>query len=223
MRVLIVKGNTRVAGLMRSALRKHGVLGDVATTAQDAAWMAACAPYDVISLDATVPGLDGFGACRRLREGGVVTPILMLTAPHSVAQRVAGLNAGADDCLAKPFHLAELMARLRALTRRAPRQRAGVLSVGDLRLDLATCEVRRGEEVIRLTKKERDVLEMLMRNAGQALSRYELLDGAWEEADGRRSNVVDVYVRYLRKKIDRPFGLETLETVRGIGYRLKAA
>jgi two-component system OmpR family response regulator len=222
MRVLIV-ADAKSAAFMRSVLRSQGILGDVAASAADALWMAGSTHYDVISLEAGRPGLDGFAACRRLRERGVGTPIVMLVGRNAVAERVAGLDAGADDCIGRPFHMAELLARMRALARRAPRPRPPVLSVGDLRFDLATCEVHRGGCEVRLTQRERDLLEVLMRQPGRTLSRAELLDGAWEGGGARRSNVVDVYVRYLRRKLDHPFGVRTIETVPGVGYRLTAA
>jgi two-component system OmpR family response regulator len=222
MRVLIV-ADAKPGSFMRSVLRKQGILGDVASSAGDALWMAGSAHYDVIALEAGRPGLDGFAACRRLREAQIATPIVMLVARDTVAHRVAGLEAGADDCIGRPFHMVELLARMRALARRAPRPRPPVLSVGDLRFDLATCEVHRAGREVRLTQRERDLLEVLMRQPGQTLTRAELLEGAWDGGDERRSNVVDVYVRYLRKKLDQPFGVRTIETVPGVGYRLSAA
>jgi two-component system, OmpR family, response regulator len=222
MRVLIV-AEAKPAAFMRSVLRRQGILGDVAASPADAVWMAGSAHYDVISLEASRPGLDGLAACRRLRKAGIATPIVMLVGRDAVAERIAGLDAGADDCLGRPFHMVELLARMRALARRAPRPRPPVLSVGDLRFDLATCEVRRAGCEVRLTPRERDLLEVLMRQPGRTLSRAQLLDGAWEGADELRSNVVDVYVRYLRQKLDHPFGVRTIETVPGVGYRLSAA
>jgi two-component system OmpR family response regulator len=183
--------------------------------------MASSTPYDAILLDVMLPGRDGFDVCRELRETGVWTPILMLTARDGVDDRVAGLDSGADDYLSKPFSFAELLARLRALTRRGLSERPTVLEVGSLRLDPATREVWRKGVKVDLSTKEFALLETFMRRPGHVLSRLDLLDHAWDYAYENRSNVVDVYVRYLRAKIDRPFGLSSIETVRGAGYRLR--
>jgi two-component system OmpR family response regulator len=169
-----------------------------------------------------LPGADGFEVCRRLRAGGHWAPVLMLTARGDVADRVSGLDAGADDYLTKPFSFAELLARLRALARRPPVERPAVIEVGDLRLDPATRQVWRGEIEVALSAKEFAVLDAFMRRPGRVLSRVDLLDHAWDYAYENRSNVIDVYVRYLREKIDRPFGRASIETVRGVGYRLAA-
>jgi two-component system, OmpR family, response regulator len=175
----------------------------------------------VIVLDVMLPGIDGFETCRRLRKNGIWAPVLMLTARDSVEDRVAGLDTGADDYLVKPFAFAELLARLRALARRGDSERPTVLEVGDLRLDPATREVRRGDQEIGLSAKEFALLETFMRRPGEVLSRLQLLEHAWDFAYENRSNVVDVYVRHLRRKIDEPFGRRSLETVRGAGYRLR--
>jgi two-component system OmpR family response regulator len=179
--------------------------------------MAEAAPFDVIVLDVMLPGLDGFGVCRRLREREIWTPVLMLTARDAVEDRVAGLDAGADDYLAKPFAFDELLARLRALTRRAPSERPTMLVVGELRLDPAARRVWRADVELELSGKEFTLLELFLRNAGTVLSRDQLLDGAWDMSFERRSNVIDVYVRNLRAKVGR----DTIETVRGVGYRLR--
>jgi two-component system OmpR family response regulator len=184
--------------------------------------MAKAVEYDAILLDVMLPGLDGFEVCRRLRADGVWSPVLMLTARDAVDDRVTGLDAGADDYLAKPFSFEELLARLRALTRRAPIERPAVMAAGDLRLDPAAHRAWRGEVELDLSAKEFALLELFMRRPGSVLSRGQLLEGAWDMAFESRSNVVDVYVRYLREKIDRPFGCESIETVRGVGYRLRA-
>jgi two-component system OmpR family response regulator len=168
-----------------------------------------------------LPGLNGFEVCRQLRDAGVWSPVLMLTARNAVEDRVAGLDAGADDYLQKPFAFAELLARLRALARRGAEERPAVIEVGDLRLDPATRQVWRGDVEVQLSAKEFALLETFMRRPGQVLSRYQLLEHAWDYAYENRSNVVDVYVRYLRDKVDRPFGRRSLETVRGAGYRLR--
>jgi two-component system, OmpR family, response regulator len=176
---------------------------------------------DVIVLDVAMPGMDGLAVCRRLRAKGMTTPVLMLTARDAVEDRVEGLDAGADDYLTKPFSFAELLARLRALGRRGPVERPAVLEVGSLRLDPATRQVWRGEHELALSTKEFALLETFMRRPGQVLSRFDLLEHAWDYSYENRSNVVEVYVRYLREKIDRPFGEQSLETIRGAGYRLR--
>jgi two-component system OmpR family response regulator len=221
MRVLVVEDEAKLAGLLRRGFVEEGHAADVAGTGDDAFWRVAAIEYDAIVLDVMLPGIDGFEVCRRLRERGVWTPVLMLTARDAVTDRVAGLDAGADDYLAKPFSFAELLARLRALARRGTVERPAVLEVGDLRLDPATRRAWRGRDEIALSAKEFAVLETLMRRPGRVLSRYELLEHAWGSAYEHRSNVVDVYVRYLREKVDRPFGRSSLETVRGVGYRLR--
>jgi two-component system OmpR family response regulator len=221
-RVLIVEDEVKLAGLLRRGLVEEAHAVDVAGTGEDALWMAPSAEYDAIVLDLTLPGIDGVEVCRRLRADGVWTPVLMLTARDGLEDRVGGLDAGADDYLTKPFEFAELLARLRALARRGAVERPAVLEVGDLRLDPATHQVWRGETEVELTPKEFAVLETFMRRPGHVLSRYELLEHAWDEEYERRSNVTDVYVRYLREKIDRPFGRDSIETVRGAGYRLRA-
>jgi two-component system, OmpR family, response regulator len=220
-RVLVVEDDVKMAGLLRRGLGEEGLSADVARTGDDALWMADATEYDAIVLDVMLPGTDGFAVCRRLREAGTWTPVLLLTARNSVDDRVAGLDAGADDYLTKPFSFAELLARLRALVRRAPVERPTVLEVGDLRADPATRQVWRGDAEIALSTKEFAMLETFMRRPGQVLSRYQLLEHCWDYAYENRSNVVDVYVRYLREKIDRPFGRASIETVRGAGYRLK--
>jgi two-component system, OmpR family, response regulator len=193
----------------------------VARTGDDGVWTAQAVDYDVIVLDLMLPGLDGVEVCRRWRENGVWAPVLMLTARDGVEDRVAGLDAGADDYLAKPFSFAELSARLRALARRGSTERPAVLEVGDLRLDPATHQVWRGDTEIDLSGKEFALLETFMRRPGDVLSRLQLLEHAWDYAYENRSNVVDVYVRYLREKVDRPFAVSSIETVRGVGYRLR--
>jgi two-component system, OmpR family, response regulator len=221
MRVLVVEDDLKMASLLRRGLLEEGLAADVARTGDDALWMAEATEYDAIVLDVMLPGADGFDVCRRLRESGRWSPVLMLTARDAVEDRVAGLDAGADDYLTKPFSFAELLARLRALARRAPLERAAVLEAGDLRLDPATRRAWRGEVEIGLSAKEFALLETFMRRPGEVLSRYQLLEHCWDYGYENRSNVVDVYVRYLREKIDRPFGRKSLETVRGAGYRFR--
>ena len=221
MRVLIVEDHVKMAGLIRRGLRKEGMAADVAANGEDALRRAEATEYDAIVLDLMLPGVDGLEVCRRLRHVGVWTPVLMLTARDAVRDRVAGLDGGADDYLVKPFALAELMARLRSLVRRGQPERPTVLEVGDLRLDPARRQVWRGEAEIRLSPKEFSILETFMRRPGEVLSRFQLLEHAWDYDYENRSNVVDSYIRLLRRKIDRPFGVETIETVRGVGYRLR--
>jgi len=223
MRVLIVEDELKMAGLVRRGLVEEGHAADVAAKGEDAVWMAEAHSYDAIVLDVMLPGLSGFETCRRLRNAGVWTPVLMLTARDAVEDRVAGLDAGADDYLTKPFSFAELLARLRALARRGGVERPTELVVDDLRLDPASRHVWRGNTEIQLSPKEFALLETFMRRPGQVLTRLQLIEHAWDFAYENRSNVVDVYVRYLREKVDRPFRRETIETVRGAGYRLKAA
>lgn len=222
MRVLLVEDEPGMASVVRRSLARDGMSVDVTANGTDALWMAKATGYDAIVLDVMLPGLSGFDVCKRLRAEGVWSPVLMLTARDAVADRVAGLDCGADDYVVKPFALAELHARLRSLARRGQPERPAVLEVGDLRLDPARREVCRGDVSIELSAKEFAVLETLMRQPGQVLSRLELLDHAWDIAYDNRSNVVDVYIRRLRDKIDRPFGRASLETVRGVGYRLQS-
>jgi two-component system, OmpR family, response regulator len=221
MRVLIVEDELKMASLVRRGLTEEGHAADIAATGDDALWMAEAHPYDAIVLDVMLPGRSGFETCRALRKAGVWVPVLMLTARDAVDDRVAGLDAGADDYLTKPFSFAELLARLRALVRRGSVERPTVVVVGDLRLDPASRKVWRGEQEIHLSPKEFALLEAFMRRPGQALSRLQLIEHAWDFAYENRSNVIDVYVRYLREKVDRPFGVRSLETVRGVGYRLR--
>jgi two-component system OmpR family response regulator len=220
MRVLIVEDEPKMAALLRRGLRSEGLVAEVVPRGEDALWAATGTSFDAILLDVMLPGLDGFETCRRLRAEGVWAPVLMLTARDEVEDRVRGLDGGADDYLTKPFSFAELMARLRALVRRGPVERPAVLEAGDLRLDPARRQVWRGETEVALSAKEFALLETFMRHPGYVLSRTDLLERVWDYDYEHRSNVVDVYVRYLREKIDRPFGTSTIETVRGAGYRL---
>jgi two-component system, OmpR family, response regulator len=223
MRVLIVEDELKMASLVRRGLVEEGHAADVTPSGEDAVWLAQAHPYDAIVLDVMLPGLSGFETCRRLRNEGVWIPVLMLTARDGVDDRVLGLDVGADDYLTKPFSFAELLARLRALARRGVAERPTTLAVGELKLDPATRRAWRGETEIRLSPKEFALLETFMRRPGQVLSRLQLLEHAWDFAYENRSNVVDVYVRYLREKLDRPFGTDSIETVRGVGYRLREA
>jgi two-component system, OmpR family, response regulator len=221
MRALVVEDEAKMAALIRRGLVEEGYAADIARTGEEAVWMARATPYDAIVLDVMLPGRDGLSVCRDLREAGVWSPILMLTARDGVEDRVAGLDSGADDYLTKPFSFAELLARLRALVRRGSPERPAVLEAGSLRLDPATREAKRGDRRIDLSAKEFALLETFMRRPDEVLSRLDLLEHAWDYAYENRSNVVDVYVRYLREKVDRPFGLESIETVRGVGYRFR--
>jgi two-component system OmpR family response regulator len=221
MRVLIVEDNVRMASAIKRGLQAEGLVADVASRGEDALWMAGATEFDAVVLDVMLPGIDGFETCRRLREEGMWAPIIMLTAKDSVEDRIAGLDRGADDYLVKPFSLGELLARLRALARRGPVERPAVLEVGSLRMNPATQQVWRGDEEILLSAKEFTLLETFMRRPGEVLSQFQLLEHAWDYEYENRSNVVEVYIRYLREKIDRPFGVKSIETVRGAGYRLR--
>jgi two-component system OmpR family response regulator len=221
MRVLVVEDDVKMAAAIRRALHGAGVVADVTVSGDDAQWMVHAAEYDAIVLDVMLPDVDGFEICRRLRGAAVWVPIIMVTARDAVEDRVRGLDAGADDYLTKPFSLAELLARLRALARRGPAQNPTVVQVGSLTLDPATRQVWRGDTEVALSAKEFALLGAFMQHPGQVLSHQQLLDAAWDFGYEHRSNVIEVYVRYLREKIDRPFGMASLETVRGAGYRLR--
>jgi two-component system OmpR family response regulator len=218
MRVLVVEDEARMSELLERGLREEGYAPDVARTGEEALWMARAVDYDAIVLDVMLPGADGMEICRTLRTAGVWSPVLMLTARDAVDDRITGLDAGADDYLLKPFSFGELLARLRALVRRAPHERPTVLRVGDLRLDPASRRAWRGEAELQLSTKSFALLEAFMRRPGQVLSRDQLLEAAWDMAFERRSNIVDVYVKALREQI----GAEAIETLRGVGYRLRA-
>jgi two-component system OmpR family response regulator len=222
MRILVVEDELKMASLLRRGLGEEGHVVDVAGKGDEGLWMAGEVRYDAIVLDLMLPGMDGFEVCRRLREGGVWTPVLVLTARDSMEDRVSGLDAGADDYLPKPFSFAELFARLRALARRGAAERPAVVKVGDLRLDPATRQVWRGTTEVGLSAKEFALMETFIRRPGHVLTREQLLEHAWDFAFEPSSNVVDVYVRYLREKVDRPFGRRSIETVRGVGYRLRS-
>ncbi len=222
MKVLVVEDEIRMAALIRRGLEVEGVTTDVAGSGEEALVAAGSRPYDAIVLDVMLPGIDGFETCRKLRNYEVWAPVLMLTARDSVADRVAGLDHGADDYLVKPFSFSELLARLRALARRGAEARPTVLEVGGLCLDPASHRAWRGDREISLSARELALLEAFMRHAGRVLSRYELLEMVWPYDYENRSNVVDTYVRYLRAKIDRPFGTDSIETIRGRGYRMRA-
>src|SRR5467141_760625 len=221
MKVLVVEDELKMASLLLRGFRSNGHAADVARTGEDALWMSSAATYDAIVLDVMLPGMDGFETLATHRREGRWTPVLMLTARDAVEDRIAGLDVGADDYLTKPFSFAELLARLRAIVRRGELERPTILEVGDLRLDPATRQVWRGPSEIELTGKEFALLEAFMRRPGDVLSRDQLLEQAWDLGYDNRSNVIAVYVNYLRDKIDRPFGANSIETVRGSGYRLR--
>lgn len=221
MRLLLVEDQGKVARFIHRGLEEEGYAVDVASSGEDALAMAEVTPYDLVLLDLMLPGMDGLEVCRRLRRKRSRASILMLTARDSVEDRVTGLDVGADDYLAKPFAFAELLARIRALLRRHEEIRGEELVVSDLRLNPATHEVVRGDRRIELTSKEYQVLEYLMRRAGQVVTRTMILEGVWDYDFDPGSNVVDVYLRYLRRKIDDPCPVKLLETVRGTGYRLR--
>jgi two-component system OmpR family response regulator len=220
MRLLLVEDDPGMTAMLLRGLRREGYSIDAVTGGEDAMWSVLEIDYDVVVLDAMIPAPDGFEVCRRMRERSRWMPVLMLTARDTVADRIGGLDAGADDDLVKPFAIEELFARLRALIRRKPLERPAVLRVDDLTLDPSTHSVRRGDVDIRLSPKEFELLRELMSRTGEVLSRSHLIDHVWDFAYEGGSNIVDVYVRYLRDKVDRPFGRDTIRTVRGAGYRI---
>jgi len=207
--------------LLKRGLEEEGHAVDVSADGPEGLWMATENSYAAIILDVMLPGFDGFELCRKLRSAGIWAPVLMLTARDAVGDRVRGLDAGADDYLVKPFSLLELAARLRALARRDDRARPAVLAVGELRLDPATKQAWRGTSEIQLSPKEFSLLELFLRHPGTVLTRSQILDAVWDFAYDGGSNVVDQYVAYLRRKLDLPFGRHDIETVRGMGYRLR--
>ena len=223
MRVLVVEDEIRMARLLKRALEEEGHAVDVAASGEDGAWLATENAYGAIILDVMLPDFDGFELCRRLREKGQWAPVLMLTARDSVGDRVRGLDAGADDYLVKPFSLLELAARLRALARRGDRSRPVILAEGDLKLDPAAKRAWRAETELRLSPKEFALLELFLRHPGDVLTRSQIIEAAWDFAYDGGSNVVDQYMNYLRRKVDTPFGRHDIETVRGMGYRLRHA
>jgi len=225
MRILVVEDSAKMAGLLKKGLERDGHAVDVTGSGDEAAWMAVENDYDAIVLDvildASRPGIDGFEVCRRARQAGCWTPVLMVTARDAVQDRVHGLDTGADDYLAKPFSLQEFLARVRALIRRGAVPRPAVLRAGDLALDPATHRVWRGDTEISLTRTEFALLEYFMRHRGEVLSRLRLVRHVWDAAYDGDPRIVNVYVRTLREKIDRPFGQATIQTVRGVGYRVR--
>ena len=223
MRLLIVEDERKISAYVKRGLEEEGYAVDAAFTGREALDWADAAPYDAIILDILLPEIDGLSVCRALRGRGMRTPVLMLTARDAIDDRVAGLDAGADDYLVKPFAMRELLARVRALTRRAADQpKTATLHVADLMLDTLTHRVRRGSRAIQLTAKEYAVLECLMRGPERVLTRTMIAEHVWSYSVSNQSNVVDVYIRNLRRKIDDPFDLKLIHTVRGVGYRLSA-
>jgi two-component system OmpR family response regulator len=220
MRVLVVEDDPKLGPVLVRGLATDAIAADLVTTGQEAIVRAGATDYTVIVLDVMLPDLDGFQVCRALRADDTFAPVLMLTARDAIDDRVRGLDSGADDYLVKPFSFVELLARVRAMSRRGPIQRAVMLEVGDLRLDSARHQVWRGDTPIDLSRKEYAVLEALMRHPGEVLSRFDVLEQVWGYEYENRSNIVEVYIRYLREKIDRPYGRQTLQTVRGVGYRV---
>ena len=221
MRLLVVEDAPKMSSLLQRAFREDGYAVDVASLGSDAVWHASEVEFDAVILDVGLPDITGFDVCRELRERGRWMPILMLTARDAVYDLVQGLDCGADDYVTKPFELEELRARLRAAIRRAPVARPAMLAVGDLVLDPAARTVHRSDELICLSPKEFSILECFMRHPGQVLSRAQIMEHSWDSSRDSDSNIVDVYIRMLRAKIDRPFGLSTIQTIRGVGYLLR--
>jgi two-component system, OmpR family, response regulator len=221
MRLLVVEDEARLAVLLKCGFEEQGYAVDVAGDGAEALWLATEADYDAIVLDVMLPGLGGLDVTRRLRAGRRWAPVLLLTARDGIDQRVDGLDAGADDYLVKPFSFAELAARVRALVRRGQAERPVMLEVGGLRLDPARRQAWRGRERLDLSPKEFALLELFLAHPGEVLTRTRILEHVWDFAYDPASNVVDQYVGYLRRKVDRPYGRADLETVRGVGYRLR--
>ena len=220
MRVLVVEDEVRLAAGLRTGLEAEGFAVDVTHNGTDGLWMAREYPYDAIVLDIMLPGMNGYKVCEALRTDEIWTPILMLTAKDGEWDQVEALDTGADDYLTKPFSFAVLVARLRALLRRGAGERPTVLTAGDLRLDPAAKRVWRGDTELELTARELTVLEYLLRHKGEVVSKREILDHVWNDEFEGDPNIVEVYVRHLRNKIDRPFDRVAIETLRGSGYRL---
>ena len=220
MRILVVEDEARLAEGLRRGLEAEGFAVDVASTGTDGLWHAREFEYSVILLDIMLPGMNGYLVCRAIRADENWTPILMLTAKDGEWDQVEALDTGADDYLSKPFSFVVLVARIRALMRRGAAERPVVMEAGDVRMDPATRTVWRGDDVIDLTTREFAVLEYLMRRRGDVVSKREVLDNVWDIDFEGDPNIVEVYVRHLRNKLDRPFGREAIETLRGAGYRL---
>ncbi|WP_188837086.1 response regulator transcription factor [Flexivirga endophytica] len=223
MRVLLVEDEVPLARLVERGLRKEGYVVEVEHNGTDGLWHATEESFDVIVLDIMLPGIHGYDVLRRLRERKIWTPVLMLTAKDGEFDQVDALDLGADDYLTKPFSFPVLVARLRALVRRTPVSRPVSLEAGGLRLDPASARVFRGDTEIDLTPREFNLLQFLMRRSDTTVAKSEILQHVWDPAFEGDDNVVEVYVGYLRRKVDRPFGTDTITTVRGVGYRLDAS
>ncbi|MCL4486865.1 MAG: response regulator transcription factor [Chloroflexi bacterium] len=223
MRVLLVEDETRIAAFVRKGLQEEQYVVDVAEDGVAALDFIDATTYDLILLDVMLPCRDGFSVCKEIRRRGMKTPVLMLTARDAVDDRVRGLDAGADDYLVKPFAFKELLARLRALARRPPETQSLELCIGDLTLDTTTHQAARADQAIELSAREYRLLAFLMRHAGQPLTRTQIAEGVWGYDFDANSNVVDVYIRYLRRKVDDPFETKLIQTVRGVGYKIEAS
>jgi two-component system OmpR family response regulator len=221
MRLLVVEDETKLAALLKRGLREENYAVDVAGTAEDAVWMGSETSYDAVILDVMLPDGSGFDVVRRMRAAKRWAPVIMLTAKDAVQDRIAGLDGGADDYLTKPFSFDELLARIRALLRRGAKERPAVLTAGPLALDPAARQVKVRGKPVDLTSREFTLFEYLLRHRGTVLSRTRIREHVWDDSFEGDSNVVDVYIRYLREKIDRTFGLDLIETVRGAGYRIR--
>lgn len=221
MRVLVVEDEALIARALREGLEADGYSVDVADRGDDGLWQATEQSYDAIILDLMLPGMNGYLVCRELRAKGISTPVMMLTAKDGEFDQIEGLDTGADDYVTKPFSLQVVLARLRALIRRGPTERLATLTAGDLSLDPSNRECRRGDQTIELTPREFSLLRYLMHRVGEPVSKRDLIEHVWND-DQLEDSVIQVYVGYLRRKIDEPFGRQAIETVRGIGYRLNA-
>jgi len=222
MRLLLVEDDVKLVRALQRGLQREGYDVDIAGTGDEALSQARSSDYDAVVLDVMLPGRDGFSVCRELRRDANWVPVLMLTARDHVKDRIRGLDAGADDYLVKPFDFGELLARLRALTRREPAERPSVIDVGDLRVDPGRYLVTRAGREVELTQREFELLYFLARHAGEVVPRTELLEQVWDESEDGSTNVVDVYVGYLRKKLERPFRRRLIRTVRGVGFMLES-
>lgn len=221
MRILVIEDEDKVASFIKRGLEEERYAVDVAPDGDEGLALAELAPYDVIVLDLMLPGMDGFQILKRLRDDGVATPVLVLTARNAVDDKIRGLDLGADDYLTKPFAFAELLARVRALLRRGQPQASPILKIADLTLDPAARRVTRAEQRIELTAKEYALLEYLMRHNGRVLTRTMISEHVWDQTFDSYTNVIDVYVNYLRKKVDQGFEPKLIHTVRGVGYTLR--
>ncbi|MCK5580896.1 MAG: response regulator transcription factor [Candidatus Omnitrophica bacterium] len=221
MRILVVEDEIKIASFLKRGLKEERYVVDVANNGQEGLFLAEVNPYDLIILDIMLPGTDGISVCRKLRDSGIATPVLMLTARNNIEDKVRGLDAGADDYLTKPFAFEELLARVRALLRRQQEEKTTCLQLSDLELDQLTHGVQRAGKPIILTAKEYSLLEYLLLNANQVVTRTMISEHVWHEDFDSFTNVIDVYVKYLRNKIDKGFKKHLIHTIRGTGYILK--